>query len=505
MTSQAPTEVDSPESGVADPWLGALIGERYRVDCRIGEGGMGVIYSGQHCELGRRVAIKRLDSKIAKDAESFERFRNEAIAASGISNPHVVQVFDWGKADDGSPFLVMELLEGSDLRALLAREGRLPAHRAAAIALQVLRALISTHHAHIVHRDLKPENVFLCNDGSDQPFVKLLDFGISKRTAMGAAAQQLTRSGVIVGTAAYMSPEQARGDLPLDERSDLYSVGVILYETLTGQVPHRARTYEGTLVQICTRDADDVRLLAPLVPERLASVIRRALQRDREARYGSARQFYDALVEAMDLPTRPSDPPGPSRDTLASGGAGSARELAASLDASTSLEHAVTVSADTAPPDTSATHPPSATQRAEPNPSLEPRSATRSMSLVPWLILAGLVAVVVGVPLLTQRPTPGPDASALRSSVVNQATTGAASANTVPSASQGKPTTTMQSPPVPLDSAATDTQHVAREAPKGASPGRSSTARPGSSPRAPNTPPENPGVASGLKLRRSMQ
>lgn len=310
MTGNSEHEANSATTSAQDPWLGTVVGERYRIEEWIGQGGMGVVYRGQHLELGKRVAIKRLDARIASDRDSFERFRREAVAASRIESPHVVHVFDWGKAADGSPYLVMELLEGCDLRGLFAREGRLSPEQAAAVMIQVLRALMRTHEAKIIHRDLKPENVFLCRYDADELYVKLLDFGISKRTADEPKLRTVTRRGVILGTASYMSPEQARGDADLDARSDLYSVGAILFEALTGRVPHLGRTYEAILVDICSRDADDVRLHAPLVPEPLALVIARALKRDPKERYPSAKEFLDALIGAVpDVSHRTSDFP----------------------------------------------------------------------------------------------------------------------------------------------------------------------------------------------------
>jgi eukaryotic-like serine/threonine-protein kinase len=299
MTRNRQDDSSSAEPSVRDPWLGCVIGGRYRIDAWIGQGGMGVVYRGEHLELGKRVAIKRLDPQIVSDPVSFERFRNEAVTVSRIESPHVVHVFDWGKADDGSPYLVMELLEGRNLRELFQDEGRLLAEQAAAVAGQILRALMRTHQAQIIHRDLKPENVFLCRYDTDDLFVKLLDFGISKRTNAEPAQQNVTRRGVVVGTACYMSPEQARGDCALDARSDLYSVGAILYEALAGHVPHHGRTNEATLIDVCTRDADDVRLHAPLVREPLARVVARALQRDVTLRFQSAKEFFDALTAAV--------------------------------------------------------------------------------------------------------------------------------------------------------------------------------------------------------------
>ncbi|HEY5957919.1 MAG TPA: protein kinase, partial [Polyangiaceae bacterium] len=447
------------------------------------QGGMGVVYRGRHLELGRRVAIKRLESKIAKDAESFERFRNEAIAASHITSPHVVQVFDWGKAADGAPFLVMELLEGTDLRALFESEGRLPTELAVGIVVQLLRALISTHQAQIVHRDLKPENIFLCQDGSELPFVKLLDFGISKRTPLLADDERrLTRTGAIVGTAAYMSPEQACGELELDERSDLYSVGVILYEALTGQVPHRARTYEGTLVQICTSDADDVRLLAPLVPEALAKVVAQALERNRDQRYATARQFYDALVDTTDLPARPSSPSLESKsESLPSEPKTTTQQAMAATERDTSLA-----------------------QRPFESVSVNRRGRHRWvwLSAVALLVLAGL-----WITREAKRPE-SERAPEAQSGTNDAATTGAASLSSAAlglATTAGSASTPLQVvTAIPAGTEAGAVHGPALDAARGGSQGRAP--RPGTSQqRPPGTPPESPGVASGLKLRRTMQ
>jgi serine/threonine-protein kinase len=297
VTERASTIFQGGDSD--DDWLHQILAERYRVDARIGRGGMGIVYRGTHLELGKRVAIKRLDARLAVDASSFERFRREALAACRIESPYVVQVFDWGKAPDNSPFIVMELLDGRSLRDHFEREGRLEAVEASAIAVQILKGLYRIHQAQVLHRDLKPENVFLCDYNEEAPFVKLLDFGISKQLLTTATAEQVTDTGVVLGTATYMSPEQAKGDKELDARSDLYSLGAVLYEALTGTAPHRGMTYAAILVDICTRDADDVRLHCPLIPEALALVVKRALERDRDARFSNALEFLDALVDAV--------------------------------------------------------------------------------------------------------------------------------------------------------------------------------------------------------------
>src|SRR5450432_30210 len=190
----------------------------------------------------------------------------------------------------------MELLTGEDLRARLRRERRLSVTAALRIASQVLRALMRAHAAGIVHRDLKPDNIFLCARDDDPSFVKIVDFGISK-VARVRAADTLTRRGTVLGTAFYMSPEQAQSFADVDGRTDLFSLGAILFEMLTGQPPHLARTYEAVLIAICTHDAPDVRSRAPEVPEAVAAVVARALQRDREQRFQSAREFASAIAE----------------------------------------------------------------------------------------------------------------------------------------------------------------------------------------------------------------
>jgi serine/threonine protein kinase len=190
------------------------------------------------------------------------------------------------------------LLHGEDLRVRLRREGRLSVEEAVAITEQTLHALMRTHAAGIVHRDLKPENIFLCEHEGEgaNVFVKLLDFGISKVNRPEATLDTLTHDGVVLGTAFYMSPEQARGENGLDGRSDLYALGAILYEMLAGQTPHVGNVYHAVLVDICTRDASDVRTLAPHVPEAVALSVARALNRDRDARYRDAEAFLDALA-----------------------------------------------------------------------------------------------------------------------------------------------------------------------------------------------------------------
>jgi serine/threonine protein kinase len=254
---------------------------------------MGAVFQATNAAIGKRVALKFLGAETSKDGDAATRFQREAEAASLAESPHIVQIFDSGRSEQGLPFLVMELLTGEDLRARLRRETRLDVEAAVRVGVQVLKALRQAHAAGIVHRDLKPDNVFLCRRDDEPSFVKIVDFGISK-LSQHAGVDTLTHKGAVLGTAFYMSPEQAQSFPDIDGRTDLFSVGAILYEMLTGEPPHSAPTYEAVLIAICTRDAADVRAKAPQVPEKLAQVIARALKRERDERYASA---GDMLVD----------------------------------------------------------------------------------------------------------------------------------------------------------------------------------------------------------------
>ncbi len=284
--------------GEIDALLGQTVADKYRVERVLGRGGMGAVYAATHLKINKQVALKFLDREAAQDEDSVERFQREAEAASAVDSAHIVQIFDSG-AHDGQPYLVMEVLRGEDLRTRLKREKRVPVSDAIHISGQVLRALARAHAAGIVHRDLKPDNVFLCQRDDDPMFVKIVDFGISKIARRKATSNTLTRRGTVLGTAFYMSPEQAQAFTDIDGRSDLFSLGTILYEALAGRPPHDGEAYEAILINICTKDAPSVRTHAPEVPEPLAQVISKALSRDRDQRYQTATEFYEALALAM--------------------------------------------------------------------------------------------------------------------------------------------------------------------------------------------------------------
>ena len=293
---------DSTGSGAEEALLGRVVAGKYRIDRLLGSGGMGAVFQATNLSIEKRVALKFLKRDAVRDPGATERFQREALAASLVESSHIVQIFDSGTSEEGLPFLVMELLTGEDLRARLSREGRLPVQIAATVGAQVLRALVRAHAAGIVHRDLKPDNVFLCERDDGSLHVKIVDFGVSKLSG-GAKLDTLTRRGTVLGTAFYMSPEQAQAFSDVDGRTDLFGLGAILYECLAARPPHVAPTYEAVLIAICTKQPEDICLLAPHVPRSLADVIHRALATERSQRYASAQAMLDALNAA--LPTSP--------------------------------------------------------------------------------------------------------------------------------------------------------------------------------------------------------
>lgn len=270
---------------------GDQLGARFRLVDKIGEGGMGVVWLARDEKLECDVAIKVLHAALLGDEHAAARLRNEARAAAKVAHPGICRVLDVGEHED-TPFLVMELLRGHSLAALMESQKRLSAERAVGIAESVLDALATAHSEGVLHRDLKPENVFLCDDGGIET-VKVLDFGVAK-ILDDAVREKLTRTGALIGTPAYMAPEQARG-LPSGERADLWSVGVILFEMLSGKLPYEASNYQGMLVAIATNTAPSIRERCPSLDAELVAIVDRALSTDLEARWPDARSFADAL------------------------------------------------------------------------------------------------------------------------------------------------------------------------------------------------------------------
>lgn len=271
---------------------------------------MGAVYEAE--DLGRRgerVAIKFIDQEFATDERVLARFAREARAMSAIESAHIVTIFDSG-TERGRPYLVMELLEGEDLGQRLRRERRVPLPEAMRIIAQVLKGLAKAHAAGIVHRDLKPDNVFIVTSGEEPPFAKIVDFGVSKidRPRDKTSPLALTGRGTVLGTPFYMSPEQAQAMPDVDARADIYSVGAILFECLTGRPPHTGETYEQIILSICMRDAPDVRAIDPSLPPEAAAFLTRALSRDRAERFASAEQMLAALHDLVPEEERSSSP-----------------------------------------------------------------------------------------------------------------------------------------------------------------------------------------------------
>ena len=287
--------------GSTGPRAGKIVGGKYRLSRRLGEGGMGEVYEAQHTVIGRRFAIKFLHAYLAQNPETMTRFRHEAETAGGIEHENIGAALDFGTADDGTPYLVMEYLEGEDLARLLVRNGPLPVARATYIIIQACRGLTAAHARGIVHRDLKPENLFICrrNDGGD--LVKVVDFGIAKlRTKV-----TVTQSGVTMGTPCYMSMEQAKGAKEVDERTDIYSLGVILYEILTGARPYPGENYNEVLYNLFTTEPARLDTLRPGVPVGLCEVVNRAMAREARNRFETATALADALVPFAGRPVTP--------------------------------------------------------------------------------------------------------------------------------------------------------------------------------------------------------
>jgi eukaryotic-like serine/threonine-protein kinase len=289
--------------------VGRVIGDKYGVTGLIGEGGMGAVYEAEHLAIGRLVAVKVLHPRHAQKRDASTRLHHEARVAGTIGHPNICEIYDIGRLDDGSPYLVMERLHGESLAERIQREGWVRHSDLSEIMVQVLSALVVAHEKGIVHRDLKPDNIFLSQRAGMPPIAKLLDFGISKADHIEDTAIGLTKTGMVMGTPYYMAPEQARGDRTLDHRVDLWAVGVVLYEALSGRRPFVARNYNALLVQILTSKHRPLKEIKPEVPGGLCEIVDKALSKMREDRYQTAREFQEQLLRFCGAGSRSSVPP----------------------------------------------------------------------------------------------------------------------------------------------------------------------------------------------------
>jgi serine/threonine protein kinase len=385
--------------------VGSMIAGKYRVKRRIGAGGMGAVYEGEHVEIGKRVAIKVIEHEHARSDELAARFRREARAASAVESEHIVQVFDVGTDEKAGLFMVMEMLSGEDLATRLEKAGgRLPVDDAVTIIVQAARALAKAHAAGVVHRDLKPANLFLTSREDGSVCVKLLDFGISKlvRPESGATSSSLTREGSVMGTPMYMSPEQAQG-LAVDPRTDLWSLGAVLYEALAGQRPYADRdTYEQMIVQIVTQKPKPLREVAPHVGEELARVVEATLVHELDARMSDAATFARQLGEAAGK--GPTSSPSTSDVNAATVQAGAFPDSARARIGSDPGSGRVVVSNAATPPTATGVEIGARTQ-------LDAGIPPRRSPLV-WVGAAGAIAVALGVGFFATRTPPKPASAA---------------------------------------------------------------------------------------------
>jgi serine/threonine-protein kinase len=297
----APLSAAAPPPAT-DPLLGQILADRYRVLRSIGEGGMGRVYLAEHVKMGRKSAVKVMSPALAPTPEAISRFNREAANASQIHQPNVAAIYDFGETADGTLYLAMEYVEGETLTALVQREGPLNPRRAAELTAQIADGLSAAHHLGIVHRDLKPDNILVTHQADGREWVKIVDFGIAKTTK--DLGQNVTSIGTAIGTPDYMSPEQLAGET-LDARTDVYSLGLVLFNMLTGSLPHPTMTSKQSLVQRLTakpRALAEVRPNAAWSP-RLQKALDRALAPEPDDRYATvqdlAREVRGAAGMAM--------------------------------------------------------------------------------------------------------------------------------------------------------------------------------------------------------------
>ena len=384
---------DRENRGVAV--AGDIVSGRYVLDQPIGSGGMATVWRARDQVTGENVALKRMHARVQDDPDLIERFRREAQAVSRLSHPAIVRLLDEGQDDDG-PYIVFELVEGTNLKALIRDKGPLPPETAASVASQVARGLELAHRQGVIHRDIKSHNVLVTDDGT----AKLTDFGIAR--LLDGDQGGLTRTGTVLGTSDYLAPEQARG-LAVDGRSDVYSLGIVLYECLTGELPFPADTPMGVAQRQVRDPLPDPRAVMPTVPPYLAAATLRACEKDPSARFSTALEMSDALLDAPQGTTGVLPVVALPADDEVTGALGiTPAPEDEDEDGATSVRQAAVVVA----PPAAAPPPPAAPPADQPPHDAAPGDAvihtaatTRSRRLWPGFMAAGLILalVVVGV------------------------------------------------------------------------------------------------------------
>ena len=314
-----------------DPRIGLVLQERYRIVRKLGEGGMGAVYEGEHVLIKRRVAIKCLHAQFAQNPEIVARFHREALAATSIGHQNIIEVTDMGRFDDGSVFMVLEFLLGRDWSDDIDAHGAQPLGKVVHIIAQICDALDAAHAKGIIHRDLKPENIYLIERGGDPDFAKVLDFGISKfKDTAGGEGKGMTQTGTTLGTPYYMAPEQAQGRKDIDHRADIYSLGVMMFQALTGQYPFDDDSYPMLILKICTEPAPSLRLFRPDLPEALDGIVARLLAKNADDRYPDCGTLKAALLPYRDVHDAPIvDASAPSTSEMSASMLSGARPSAA--------------------------------------------------------------------------------------------------------------------------------------------------------------------------------
>ena len=430
--------------------VGQVIADRYSIIKKLGEGGMGAVYLGEHGKMARKSAIKVMNPSMANDPDAISRFNREASNASRISHPNVCQIYDFGETPDGIIYLAMEFIEGAALTDVIEREGALAPARAARILKQSADALAAAHELGIVHRDIKPDNIMIVTgrDGSD--IVKVVDFGIAKAVAGDESGQKVTKTGLVVGTPEYMSPEQLSGD-KLDGRSDIYSLALVFYRMLTGVLPFQADSAQETMIKRLTDDPMPLAGARPDIafPARMQAVLDRGLARMPSERYANAADFgRDAEESVAGLPVP---------------GTRVAEQVTTAKTQLMDTEMALKAARAKAPPPT----------------AVAPAPVAKKFPLVPVLGGVGGVAVIAVVAVLAlgggKKAAPGiaPADSAKAGAPAPNNTQTATNPNTTPTGSQA-PRTTQPGPrtqpgPVPRTTPGTVTATPSNSTPSGAS------------------------------------